>query len=379
MPSRRSELPQVDVFVTAAVRAAVAWSQRKEDPGRAWREISSMTGVMSYVRGPADGAKDPVGLIDALRHPLSKLAPELPWEHEPLADISLIDADDALAPDVHEWAGEYLHALYLAADDSGTKWLPTWSWQRAEQVERLFNDDLRSGSEEEYSRTREFVIKSPAGVERELVTRRNKLGALPAGSFAAIPSDRKYGRYWWACPRCAWPMRVSGTRVRCEIRSHGADYQLSASSEPDAVPTVSARTSTRKVAPRARNAADSVCVPEAIWRFIVVPGLAELELRDKLERVPWTSVSMWPGRDVCDLRVRVDGCTQMWEVDVKDHARVSTIAERPPSAQTLVVPNSRSQQLRTLRERLPTKDVYSISAFVKHVGALAKGIVRDIE
>ncbi|MER6971196.1 hypothetical protein ABT304_09095 [Nocardioides sp. NPDC000445] len=359
---------QVSLVVTASVRAAVAWSMREVEPTRAWQEICRMVGVVNFASGPPGLVPGPIMLVDSLHEPLRHLAPDLDWSDEPLGEVAFIGSTGTVTPDVHEWAGDYGNALFSGSDDVGSRWLPPWAWQRGEQVEREFNASIRRGTDMDYAATREFVITHPAGIETTLIRDRNRMNALPAGNFGAIPVDRVLGGSWWPCPVCRWPMRVNGARVRCDIRSHESDFDVETPSRVDGRPTLQRRVGGRG-APRAVPAKGSKCVSESIWRFIVVPGLAELRLRDNLQKVAGVEVEMWPNRDRCDLAVTV-GSTFL-EVDVKDHARATSIIKDPPSVRWLVVPNARKKQLSVLAERLPSKEVRSTRQFLGHVKRIA--------
>lgn len=59
-------------------------------------------------------------------------------------------------------------------------------------------------------------------------------------------------------------------------------------------------------------------------RYVARPGLAEIELRDKLESLGLT-VDMWPNYDAYDLRVQVKGA--FWAVDVKDWSNPFKLAQ----------------------------------------------------
>ncbi|MBF6185124.1 MULTISPECIES: hypothetical protein [Nocardia] len=63
----RSDHQAVRLVTSAALRAAVAWSQR-ETRAEAWRELSRMTGVVMQVFGPSDASFTPAMLIEALHH-----------------------------------------------------------------------------------------------------------------------------------------------------------------------------------------------------------------------------------------------------------------------------------------------------------------------
>lgn len=184
---------------TAALRAAVAWTLHDSEP-YAWRELSRMTGVVSHVLGPGRGPAGPLELVRLLQAPLSGLlrgfdAPDA------LADLVLLDQSGELTDEAIEVGCEYTEALFETVDDPARQWLPSWAWQRAEQVQRaVFERLISAGNDQRYTSSRRFLIEHPAGDERELVERRNAAGAWPVADYDPIAPDRVYGnhgRTWW--------------------------------------------------------------------------------------------------------------------------------------------------------------------------------------
>jgi hypothetical protein len=105
----------------------------------------------------------------------------------------------------------------------------------------------------------------------------------------------------------------------------------------------------------------------AVWRFITVPGVPELQLERRLLAIPDVHIDMWPDRDRIDLAVRT--LAGNWEVDVKDHADPVTIVENAPAARDIVVPDHRRSQVQVLARMLPDKRVWTINSFVRRVRA----------
>lgn len=120
----------------------------------------------------------------------------------------------------------------------------------------------------------------------------------------------------------------------------------------------------------ARTVDGACCLELAVWRFVTVPGVPELELERRLQRVSGVTEDMWPDMDRVDLAVRTVNGWQ-WEVGVKDHAVPITIVENAPAARDVVVPNYRCAQVRPLARELPDKRVWTVSAFARHVRARA--------
>ena len=82
------------VITSAALRAAVAWTRREEEP-RAWRELSRMTGVLMYALGPGQGPSTPLEVVELLRHPLAKLLGSAAGIGG-LGDLVFLDEEDQL-------------------------------------------------------------------------------------------------------------------------------------------------------------------------------------------------------------------------------------------------------------------------------------------
>lgn len=361
---------------TAALRSAVAWSCRA-DERRAWREVARMTGVIMHAFGPGVGPSTPAELVQALYRPLGELLADVD-EPSALDTVVLLDADGTLTDEAMEIAYEYTQALFDADSDPATEWLPRWTWQRAEQVERqLFLNLVQSGDQAVYTAARRFVVEQPAGDMRELVKERATsplyAGARQVAEYIEIPPDRqlrfgpgKDGACWWPCPRCSWPMRVRPPEVRCSYGPHEAQFRLV--DGPNGAPPGLVKTSTAQLAaPVARPVADARCVDESVWRFITVPGLPEVQLERLEQRFAGVRVALWPVKDTFDaLVVAPDG--HRWTVDVKDHVDVRGIVDNPPAAQHVVVPSYRKGQVNQLRRLLPDKSVWTIAGFFRHVG-----------
>jgi hypothetical protein len=104
----------------------------------------------------------------------------------------------------------------------------------------------------------------------------------------------------------------------------------------------------------------------AAWRYVVVPGVTEVRLRDALAALPEVEVRLWPGKDTYDLEVTIPGGPPL-TVDVKDHTAAGRIAERPPRADHVVIPVYRHNQLAELSRLLRGKRVWDERDFLAHV------------
>jgi hypothetical protein len=102
--------------------------------------------------------------VEFLHHPLAKLLGSEAAANE-LGNLVFLDPQDRLTDAAVEIGCEYTEALF-ASDDPGQDWLPSWAWQRAEQVQRrVFEALISSGAEAEYTVARRFLIEHPAGDE----------------------------------------------------------------------------------------------------------------------------------------------------------------------------------------------------------------------
>jgi hypothetical protein len=162
--------------VTAAVRAAFAWSAGDRDV-RAFREIARMTGVVMEALGPGQGPVTPSEFVSALQRPLGQI---LPAQTEAgaastvdgTADAVLLTEDGRLADAVFDLGCEYVQDV-MASLDPATEWLPSWTWMQAEQVEReVFGRLIEGGSDDDYRAARRFLVEFPAGEEQALVDAR---------------------------------------------------------------------------------------------------------------------------------------------------------------------------------------------------------------
>jgi hypothetical protein len=344
-----------------------------------------MTGVVMAALGPGYGPVTPAELVTALSAPLGRLLPAAARQGDPLDDLVLLDEDGSLSDATFEVACDYTQVLFDSVDP-GAAWLPAWAWQRGEQVERgVFADLASSASDKDYSTARRFIVEHPAGdSERKLADLANATRVRRVASYEPIPDDRvwRHGsgpedRCWWPCPACGWPMRVRGGFVGCSYGPHEARFRLEPNSVGEGrVPRLVPVSSRRVRTPAARPAASACCVDLAVWRFITVPGLPELELAGRLSRMDGVKVDVWPGRDYCDVRA-IPPVGEPWDIDVKDHADPRRIAEDPPAAGHVVVPSYRRGQVAELRRLLPDKRVWTMDAFVRRFTShVASGVVR---
>lgn len=311
--------------VTACCLAARAWASRTDAPGRAVEQVARLYGVLALQDGPGRH-RGLEAFLDGLHGPLAQLLP--PALHEPGdAEVVLLDSAGALTEDAAELLSEHLRL------DPGRTGLEggTDSWQRlhAELVEREVFQALRaSGNEDAYRAGRRALIDHPSGHRRVLADAFQALGPrVRPDAYEPLRPTAQTGGWWFACPLCHWPMQVRADRVACAFPPHragGANYLLrTAGGATPSLVQLGGCPQQGLTVPTASPADEVLAAEFAVWRYIVIPGLVEVQLHDELAAV---------------LLATRDG-------DPGDPGQA-------PGTDTIVVPEHRADQLPVLRERL---------------------------
>ncbi|MGW7529799.1 restriction endonuclease-related protein [Streptomyces sp. NPDC054783] len=214
-----------------------------------------------------------------------------------------------------------------------------------ETVQHAVFRALRAAGFEAYTRGREAMVRTPVLTRRDL-SRNTALVEL--GAYTGVSPTRQFGGLWAACPMCRWTMRATYrpngvVDVECEDERHsllGARYRA----EPTAVvgwrlaPCGELRT-----VPELLSVEGYVALPYALWLWVTLPGLLEVELRDRLVALG-AEVRLWPFGDAYDLHVARPGRSRAWRVDVKTWADPYGLAQKlredpeGPSELCFVVP-----------------------------------------
>ncbi|WP_369032363.1 hypothetical protein [Streptomyces adonidis] len=368
------------VLISAAVRAGYAHTCRFEEPA-ARREIARMTGVVMSVCGPGRGPNTPAMLVEALHQPLAQVAPEL-FAGSGMGDLTVLDHGE-LSDDVYAEGCEDIVELLSGGVDPARRWLPRWAWMHGELVESEAFQQINEGATEaEYTAHRYFVVKQPAGGERQLAELFSQaVGMRKSVRYVPFPADQVFrGKFWWPCPVCRWPMYVDGSEVRCRFALHNAVYFVRSDSARGR-PLLQPRDGGVPRQPAARTfhregAERSLCVETAVWRHIVISGVSEIHLFERLEalKARGVEVELWPGKDRYDLLVRVPATRWEKRLDVKDYACAVSLADKlrrkPPAARTIVIPDYRGQAQRDeLVALLPNLEILLVSDALKAVRA----------
>jgi len=334
-----------------------------------------MAGVVMLALGPGRGPVTPMDLITAMTRPLGDLLVLAGVSGDPAVDdLVLLDEfgelHDAALESGCEFVGEVLHMATAPA------WLPRWSWMRAEQVEQAIFRKLVDGTDEQYRASRRFLVEHPAGEFAALVAAANESRAERVAPFVPLGPGQRFlaaddRLWWWPCPVCRWPMRVSRTECRCVYRPHRAVYDIDAT-------RARPRLQSRAGAPRPPAVLPvtemTKRVEESVWRYITVPGSTELRLAEHLRGLGAT-VTEWPDHDSCDLLVETQAGGHL-RIEIKEYTSVDQLVERlrtsPPRADVLVVPDTHRQQCRVLRDALPGLDVWLPAQLSRRVALMVK-------
>lgn len=255
-----------------------------------------------------------------LHGPLGALLPE-DIRAGTLAGLTLLD-DDQLNADAMDVGIEHLVPQQALAEH--------WPWARvlSEQNERKTYETLRRLSADDYVLARRLLVTSASGEVGALRRAWDRLSSYDYYEPIEEQSWRQIRGFWFACPRCAWPMRVSrkGTLfdVRCE--AHARDgYFYTADGELDTRGVPHLEATGRRDPPTPMPAtSDHLALKRAVWRYVTLPGLMELDLEVKARELG-AVVEMWPHKDRYDLRIELAG--QLWKIDAKVWASVAKLSD----------------------------------------------------
>ncbi|GLW90626.1 hypothetical protein [Actinokineospora globicatena] len=340
-----------DQAVTACCQAAAALGD-PDLPGEVkGRRLMSCLGVLAATH--AIGAAPSMARFRAgLRGPLGSLLPDDVRTAE-LADLRLLDGDGHLTDEAEDLSREF--RIPSAALEEH------WPWDRVsvEQRERQAHELLRRVSAADYVRYRAYLIEHPVG---DLHTLRHDWKTMVSDFYEPVVDwpRRQVNGFFFACPECGWPMRVLDTgdtaEVRCEAHSrHGVIYSCEPAARGDRPPVLRPVGKKAKAVQGQPATRQVLAVSRVVWRYVTLPGLMEIELRDHAVKVN-ADVRMWPHQDRYDLRIALNG--HVWRVDAKAWASPMALGEAlrgtTPAAPdlTIVVPDHQRPSLTLLRTML---------------------------
>lgn len=142
---------------------------------------------------------------------------------------------------------------------------------------------------------------------------------------------------FYPCPRCGYPMQIEtrGTLVYAacgsrDCRQEGAQGRVDP--ETGSWASSGGRTHQEPVLADDPEGEKRVQLAQGIWRYTTLPGLLEVDLKERIDRVNGARAELWPELDRYDLHVKKDDHT--WKVDVKNWTSVFQGAQHLPSRET---------------------------------------------
>ena len=255
-----------------------------------------------------------------------RLGDLLPYEAQGdvLDDVVLLDSFGQLSDEARDLAAE--HLVPSAAFEEH------WPWPKvaSEQEERRIFEVLRRFPQAEYTRARELLVEAPAGDLRKLRRAWDTLWTRIEPYEPIVPWRWcQLQGYWFPCPSCRWPMRVtvhdSVADIRCEAHAQaGVSYTCRVGGASRRAPTLNPAGHAAPPVRGVHATNECVAVSRTIWRYVTLPGLLECQLRDHA-RSKGAEVTMWPNKDQYDLRITLGGKT--WKVDAKAWASPVALAD----------------------------------------------------
>lgn len=333
----------------SALRAAKAMTEPGLRPEKRLETLMECHGALLAARGPGS----PLSFGQFRRALKDDLAVLLPDGVTPLdlKGTRVVDQDGRVPEDAFDLDLEQQMLLrMLHKSDGAAAVISDREFQAELDQETVFTLLRKQGEQAVYEAGRTDLIRRPAGPVHELAELR--LPPLVVDFYRDIPYDSAYRGWWFPCPICRWPMRITvrnnaGTTVgaaRCWHAPHaemGASYLFSVPADAGAPRLLPEPEPVRPTGREAVLYPDLGEVPAAlpteghkaltrgIWRYTTIPGLPELALHDKLA-ARGLKVSLWPGLDAFDLLVEVgpkQGRKTSFKVDIKDYTSARTLAE----------------------------------------------------
>jgi REase associating with pPIWI_RE len=357
--------------LTAAAMAAQALTDTEQPPEGRLQTLMEAHGRILAVRGPSS----PMTFSrfrELLAGDLARLLPD-GFPAEEMDGVRLITPDGLYDDDLYDLEQEQrlvLRTLAKAvrrgrrADSDGI--------EAEMDQERAYAALKKRQDQAAYVDGRKALIQTSAGPDGKL--RKLKLPSSVADFYRPISHAATYDRWWFACPVCGWPMRITMSRsrgsktgsARCFHRPHtaqGAAYHFkipSGGKPPALVPAASPPplppgnasvlfTDVRGRVPEPIPVDGHKALTRGVWRWTTVPGLVEVALYQALADRGLKPV-LWPDLDTYDLHVEAG--TEVFQIDLKDYSNPMLLARKVQAdegdaggAQWLVVPDYRASSV----------------------------------
>ncbi|HEV2373711.1 MAG TPA: hypothetical protein VGS19_16245 [Streptosporangiaceae bacterium] len=358
--------------MTAAAMAAQALTDTEQPPEGRLETLIEAHGQILASRGPASPLTFSA-FRDLLTKDLALLLPDgVPAEE--MQGVHLITQDGQYDDDLYDLQQEQRLVLRALAKATRGGRPATREFLEAEMdQERVYTALKKRQDPAAYVVGRKALIETPAGLDSKL--RKLPLPSSVADYYQPIVHAATFDRWWFACPICRWPMKITTRRARgtktgsaqCFHRPHaalGAAYHFKVPDKgkpPSLVPASSAPprpsgaasvlfTDVRGRIPEPEPVEGHKALTRGVWRWTTIPGLVEVALYKALEARGLKPV-LWPDLDSYDLHVEAGTGAGMspFRIDLKDYSNPLLLARKVQAdegdaggAQWLVVPDYRA-------------------------------------
>jgi hypothetical protein len=361
--------------MTAAAMAAQALTDTEQPPDGRLRTLMAAHGRILAAWGP----NNPLSFCDfrdLLTEDLASLLPDgVPPEE--MQDVRLITEDGQFEEDLYDLQQEQrLVMRALAKATRGGRSVNGEHLDDEMDQERAYGSLKKGLNQTTYVDGRRALIETPAGPDHEL--RRLPISSSVADFYRPISHAATYDRWWFACPICHWPMKITIRAmrerrigdVRCFHRPHaemGAAYHFKVpdrGAAPVLMPAASAPPRPRGNAsvlfvdactgvPQPVLADGHKALTRGVWRWTTIPGRVEVDLYRALEARGLTP-TLWPDLDAYDLHIEAGtgGRRNTFRIDLKDYTSGLLLAQKIQAdggdaggAGWLVVPDYRASSV----------------------------------
>jgi hypothetical protein len=354
--------------MTAAAMAAQAMTDTEQPPDGRLQTLIDAHGRILAARGPASPLTF-ADFRDLLTQDLALLLPDgVPAEE--MQGVHLITPEGLYDDDLYDLQQEQRLVLRaLAKTTRGGRPASSELLEAEMDQERVYTALKKRQNQAAYVDGRKALIETPAGPDSKL--RKLPLPSSAADFYGPVTHAATFDRWWFACPICGWPMKITihrsrGTKTgsaRCFHRPHitmGAAYHFKipgGGKPPGLVPASSAPprpsgdasvlfTDVRGHIPEPVPVEGHKALTRGVWRWTTIPGLVELGLYQALD-ARGLKPAVWPDLDAYDLHV-VAGASP-FRIDLKDYTNPLLLARKVQAdegdaggAQWLVVPDYRA-------------------------------------
>jgi hypothetical protein len=358
--------------MTAGAMAAQALTDTEQPPDGRLQSLIEAHGQILAARGPGSPLTFSA-FRDLLTEDLALLLPDgVPAEE--MQGVHLITPDGQFDDDLYDLEQEQRLVLRaLAKATRGGRPASSALLESEMDQERVYAALKKRLDQRAYVDGRKALIETPAGSDSKL--RKLRLPSSVADFYRPIVHAAIYDRWWFACPICRWPMKITirrsrGTKTgtaRCFHRPHtelGAAYHFKIADggrPPSLVPAASAPprpagdasvlfADVRGHGPEPIPVEGHKALTRGVWRWTTIPGLVEVALYQALDSRGLKPL-LWPDLDAYDVHVEVGTGTRKrtFRIDLKDYTSPVLLARKIQAdggdaggAQWLVLPDYRA-------------------------------------